>query len=81
MFVVYIIKSQKTGEYYVGQTNDLTDRLHRHNAGYEISTKAGVPWLLIHREEFTSRSDAVNREKEIKGYKGGNSFKNLIGHY
>ena len=78
MYTVYILKSESTNRYYTGQTNDIDDRIRRHNSGYEISTKDGMPWQIIHREEFTSRADAMNREREIKNFKGGNAFKKLI---
>ena len=79
MYEVYIIKSIATGRYYIGQTNNLDYRIRRHNSGYEISTKAGIPWQLIHREGFASRAESMRRELEIKSYKGGNAFKQLIG--
>ncbi len=78
MYEVYIIKSITTGRYYIGQTNNLDDRIRRHNSGYEISTKTGIPWKLIHREEFASRAESMRRELEIKGYKGNKKFKELI---
>ena len=30
------------------------------------STRAGVPWVLVHTESFTTRSEAVLRERKIK---------------
>ncbi|MEZ4783712.1 MAG: GIY-YIG nuclease family protein [Candidatus Kapaibacterium sp.] len=33
MFSVYILQSESTGTYYVGQTQDVHKRLLRHNAG------------------------------------------------
>jgi putative endonuclease len=78
VYEVYIIKSTVTGRYYIGQTNDLNDRIRRHNSGYELSTKKGVPWRLIHNEEFTTRTEAMKRERKIKSYKGGDAFKKLI---
>ncbi|WP_415831470.1 GIY-YIG nuclease family protein, partial [Flavobacterium terrigena] len=32
------------GKYYIGQTNNMEDRLRRHNSGYSLSTKNGIPW-------------------------------------
>jgi len=32
MHFVYILQSEKTGKYYVGQTEDVQARLARHNA-------------------------------------------------
>jgi putative endonuclease len=79
MFYVYILESQNGEGHYIGQTNDLEGRIERHNSGYEVSTKSGVPWLLVHSEGFLTRAEAMRREKEIKSYKGGKAFKRLIG--
>ncbi|WP_375586617.1 GIY-YIG nuclease family protein [Cyclobacterium xiamenense] len=50
----------------VGQTQDLESRLQRHNSGRNKSTKAGIPWVLIHLEKVADRLAAVAKEKQIK---------------
>ena len=52
MYVVYILKSTKTNKYYIGHTNDITDRLRRHNKGLSKYTKKFIPWKLICYEEI-----------------------------
>ncbi|MBI9062488.1 MAG: GIY-YIG nuclease family protein, partial [Marinilabiliaceae bacterium] len=32
-YFVYILQSQRSGKYYCGQTNNVSDRLQRHNKG------------------------------------------------
>jgi len=66
MFFVYILFSESTNKHYVGQSNNIEDRLHRHNSGHEISTKSGTPWKLIHHFEVQTRSEAMLLEKRIK---------------
>ena len=39
MYYVYILKSDQFDKYYIGQTNDIDERLRRHNAGMENGTK------------------------------------------
>ena len=56
MFSVYVLRSSKTGRRYVGSCADLSDRLRRHNAGESQATKHGLPWTLIHEEEFRTRA-------------------------
>ncbi|MFZ4575954.1 MAG: GIY-YIG nuclease family protein [Phycisphaerales bacterium] len=65
-FFVYVLRSAKTGRRYVGSTEDVHHRLHRHNAGHSKSTKAGAPWTLIHTETFPTRGAAVEREMFLK---------------
>ena len=78
MVYVYIIRSLKDDKYYIGITKNLENRLIKHNRGEVFSTKARAPFILIKSEEFNSYSNARKREKEIKSYKGGNKFKELI---
>ena len=75
---VYILQSEKDGGYYVGETHDVASRLAFHNAGLQRSTCSRIPFRLVYTEEFPDRHAALKREKEIKRYKGGNSFKRLI---
>ena len=78
MFVVYIIRSEKTKRFYIGYTSDLEKRLHYHNSAKNKSTKGGIPWHVVRIENFSSKNEAWLREQEIKSYKGGSAFKKLI---
>jgi putative endonuclease len=46
-FFVYILLSKKTGKFYIGQTNNIENRLMKHNSGLNRSTKAGIPWFIV----------------------------------
>lgn len=78
MYYVYILRSIKTARHYIGATENLERRLTEHNFSRCRSTKAYRPWEIVYKEEFNSRLDAFNREKEIKKYKSGIKFKKLI---
>ncbi len=69
MFTVYVLRSLATGTYYVGQTNNLTDRVKRHNANTEKATRGRGPWELVYREVFETRAEAYRRERQIKAQK------------
>ena len=79
MVYLYVIQSMLDKGYYIGITKDIESRLKKHNAGFVFSTKKRKPFLLVHKESFEDYSQARVREKQIKSYKGGNSFKELIG--
>jgi putative endonuclease len=66
MFFVYILLSEKSNRFYVGQTQDLENRFQRHNKMLVRSTKNGVPWRLVHVFDVVSRSEAVVLERKIK---------------
>jgi putative endonuclease len=75
---VYIIQSDKDGSYYIGHTSDLEERLERHNEGRSAFTRSKVPWKLIYQEFFTSKSEAMKREKEIKRRKSRKFIQQLV---
>jgi len=78
MFYVYILKSLKNGRYYTGSTNDLKRRLVEHNSGGSKYTKLTRPFVLVHKEEFNTRKEAVVRELFLKTGAGRNWIKNNL---
>ena len=78
MFYVYVLKSQMDGRFYIGSTQDVRERLRRHNEGRVKSTRPYRPYLLVYTEEFKSRGEAVLREKELKRRKSHQSINNLM---
>ena len=66
MNYVYIIFSNKTGRFYTGSTNNLSNRLDEHNKGYNRSTKNGMPWKLIFYASFSTEKKAIEFEKYLK---------------
>ena len=77
MYFVYILYSKTKNRYYVGHTNDLQRRLNEHNSGLTRSTKAHKPWNIVYTEKYALKSEAYQREKEIKSYKSGYKFQEL----
>ena len=63
---VYILYSQAFGKYYIGQTNNINDRLNRHNSGYEKATSPYIPWKLLWFTEKSNREEAMLLEKKLK---------------
>jgi putative endonuclease len=70
MYYVYALKSLVKKYIYVGLTNNLDERLRRHNNGYEKTTKPYRPFVLIYREECFSRIEARKREIYFKSGAG-----------
>lgn len=65
---VYVLGSFHKGRYlsYVGWTNDVTQRLEKHNAGTGARSTRGRAWTLLHTEPFTTRNEAMSREWHLK---------------
>jgi putative endonuclease len=66
MFYVYLLKSKKDKDLYIGFTNNLKRRIQGHNDGLVPSTKSRRPFELIYFEGYKSETDARHREKNLK---------------
>jgi putative endonuclease len=64
MYYVYQLKL-KNG-YYVGCTNNLKDRIHRHKSGQVEATKERLPLILQTYTAFVNRYVAYEFEKYLK---------------
>ena len=68
-------KLAKAKKYYSFKI--LAPKLQFYN-GLVKSTRNGKPWQVVRLEYYSTRSEAVIRDRQIKSYKGGNEFKKLI---
>lgn len=65
-WAVYLVRC-RDGSLYTGMTNDLDQRLMRHNAGTGAKyTRSRRPVVLVHTETFRTETRARKREAEIK---------------
>jgi len=76
--VLYVLRSETSGKFYVGSTEDLDRRLSEHNRGQTPSTRGRGPWKLVYQEQFASLLEAHRRELEIKRWKSAKLIKALI---
>ena len=51
---------------YVGYTNNLKKRFSLHNLGKGAKFTRGRKWVLIYKEKFKSKKEAISREYYIK---------------
>ena len=70
MFHVYVLRSATTSRRYIGSCENVDERLRRHNLGHSKATRHGIPWILVHRESFSSRTEATRRERYFKTGRG-----------
>ncbi len=66
MHYVYVLRSLKDGNLYVGRAEDLRLRLLEHNKGRVESTKNRRPLRFIYCEACNNIKDAAHREKYLK---------------
>lgn len=63
---MYILKSKKDNNLYIGSTNNLVRRLKEHNAGLVKSTKSRIPFKLVYYEGYANEEEARKREENLK---------------
>ena len=66
IYYTYILQSEKTTGLYIGSTNNLEDRIHRHNTNRNKYTKGKGPWEVIFNRGFQTRSEAMKLEYHLK---------------
>ena len=66
MHSVYILKSVKDSNLYIGATSNLKKRLAAHHHGEVFATKSRLPVKLVYCEIYCDRRDAFKREKMLK---------------
>ncbi len=78
MYYVYVLESQTSGRLYIGQTNNLKNRLVRHNGNRVRSTKNRGPWILVGYLQVESRAQSMALEKYLKSLKSPTAVKSYL---
>ena len=66
-FYVYMLKCKSVKPVtYVGYTNNLKKRINLHNSSKGAKFTKGRKWVLIYKEKFKSKKEAISREYYIK---------------
>ncbi len=65
---VYVLGSNGKGglRTYVGWTNNLENRLAKHNAGTGARSTKGRDWVLLYVEKHLTKQEAMSREWYLK---------------
>ena len=68
MWFIYILETQD-GRFYTGATNDIARRIaqHKEGTGAKFTRNFGFKKLL-YTEEFSGKSQALKREKQIQSW-------------
>ena len=66
MFYVYVLKSAKDEDLYIGSSNNLKRRIKEHQNGESFSTQFRRPFELIYYEAYKNEKDAREREQGLK---------------
>lgn len=75
---VYVLRSLKDNQFYIGSTNNLKRRFAQHLRGENISTAKRRPLELLYFEGHRSKEDALRREKYFKTTKGKVTLRQIL---
>ena len=79
-YQVYILFSSTLNKYYIGFTgDDLMQRIRKHNSNHKGFTGGLADWQLMYSETYSSKAEAMKREKQIKGWKSRIMIEKLMG--
>ena len=78
MPTTYILYSAKLNKYYIGSCANIEKRLYEHNIGHSKFTSTGIPWEIVHSEEYPTLIEARQREIKIKKMKSRKYIEDLI---
>jgi len=67
-FYVYLIKTIKgfKNKSYVGYTNNIKNRLAKHNSNKGAKATKGYKWELIFKKRFLKKNEALSYEFKLK---------------
>ena len=70
-FYVYMLKciNKDVNKTYVGYTNNISQRLQKHNSSRGAKATRGYKWLLIYKRYFKTKNEAMSYEYRLKNDK------------
>jgi len=79
MFSSYVIFSPTHNKIYIGFSSNFEKRLDSHNDSLNKGwTSKYRPWVLLFKDELSTKQQAMKREKELKGAQGRQYIWKLI---
>jgi putative endonuclease len=78
MHYVYILRSEASGRFYVGSSQDVQKRLDYHNTGKVRATRYLRPLVLAYQEAHATAKEARQREYHLKRQKSRRVLEALI---
>src|SRR5687767_3110124 len=67
-YTVYILSNERRTVLYIGITNELETRLSQHSSTGTAFTRQYNAHVLIYYEHYSDASQAIAREKQLKGW-------------
>jgi putative endonuclease len=82
MYYVYVLENIDDGKLYIRYSSNLRQRIRDHLSGKGSRlTKLGGHWKLIYYESYLCQTDAIGREKFLKGGSGRKYLNKQLKNY
>jgi predicted GIY-YIG superfamily endonuclease len=79
-FTLYILECAD-GSLYIGHTDDLDERMAKHDAGNGGYTSSRCPLRLVHAESFPTRIEALTMERKLKHWSRAKKLAYIAGDW
>ena len=80
MYKIYVLRSLKDGNLYIGCTSNLSKRIKENDSKKVLSTKSRLPFKLIFSENCRDKYKAFEIERFYKTARGKKILRNKIIH-
>ena len=80
-FYIYVLYNSSKNFIYIGYSENLKERVLKHNSGQVRSTESYSPLVLIFYEAYRTKSDAKRREVHLKSNKGRTTLRTMLKDY
>jgi len=77
-YYLYVLKSLKDNNLYIGKTSDLRRRTKEHQSGKVLSTKGRLPLKLIYYEAYLNKNKCTKQELFYKSGIGRDTLKHKV---
>ncbi len=77
----YAIYNRKHNKVYIGETDNLAERMRAHNDhrfATSFTARFDGSWELVYEECLANRQEARKRERQLKSYRGRQFIKSLV---
>ena len=78
MFYTYILYSAAKDKFYIGATENPSERLKKHNNKNKGFTNQADDWEIVYLKDYISKSEALAHERQIKNWKSRIMIQKLI---
>ncbi len=78
MFYTYILYSTTIDKFYIGASENPSERLKKHNNIHSGFTSQTSDWEIVFLKKFDSKNEAFTFERKIKRWKSRKMIRKLI---